>query len=85
MISNFSEGAEQIWEKYFGKKFVIFELAVIWIFPTLIWIAAWVENVEFATGTGNEDGRVCYAVQQGKRVFLTKLQLPLLLFFEMLV
>ena len=85
-IFSFSDRTKTTWKKYFGRKFVVVQLAIIWILPTLIWIAAWVEkNVEYDTGSGNEDGRVCYAEERGKRVFITSRQTFLLLSVEISV
>ena len=71
-----------MWNKYHGGKLVLVQLAIIWIFPMLIWIAAWVDDIDYDTGSGMEDGRVCYAKEDGERVFLTRRQFPIMLFVE---
>ena len=45
----------------------------------------WTEDLNFATGTGNENGYQCYAQKDGKLVFLTNLQRDLFLANDILV
>ena len=69
------------------RKLVFVEIAGLWILPILIWLPATCleEGVTFATGGGLEDGRACYAFQNDKMVYLTTLQVPMLVVTEILV
>ena len=81
----FSETTRDLWQKMRDGKLLFVQIAVIWVLPSLIWIPAWLEEVEFKTGNGTEDGHICYAMQNGTKVHVTKTQLPILFFTDIMV
>ena len=61
------------------------EIALVWITPILIWIPVWLEESQFGTGNGNEDGYTCYPKQDEKLVITTSLGKRYLLVTDILV
>ena len=66
-------------------KLLFVQIAAIWILPCLILIPAWLEDVEFKTGNGHEDGRICYASQNGRKLHVTKTQFPIIVVTDLMV
>lgn len=81
----FSKASHVLWDKLCEKKLGYAEIALVWIMPVLIWIPVWLDETQFGTGNGNENGYTCYPKQDGKLVLTTNLEKRYLLATDILV
>ena len=74
------------WKKYLGEKFIYLQLVIVWFLPILLWTSLWLQkDYTYNTGTGKEDGYVCYPYHKDQRVMFSKQQYLMLLVTEVLV
>ena len=80
-----SKASYDLWDEMCKKKVGYTEIVLVWIVPVLIWIPVWLENTQFGTGNGNENGYTCYPKQDGKLVLTTNLEKRYFLATDILV
>ena len=81
----FSKASHVLWDKLCEKKLGYAEIALVWIMPVLIWIPVWLDETQFGTGNGNENGYTCYPKQDGKLFLTTNLEKRYFLATDILV